>query len=235
MPGGHADSFVTSITLFLRPEAVRADQIITPPLPQQVDWHDPGLDLSQHSPTGVIGDPSQASAALGRRLWAEVVQTAAQAIYDTTIKPKGLTLEILEALLLGVIQGATEFLPISSSGHLLLVPSLLELDEPSLNMIAIAHLGTLLAVLVYFWSDLWQILLGVLDGLRRRQPMATENSRLGWYILAGTIPAAAAGLLLEDFFETVFGEPIIAAFMLLGTAALLVSGELLYSGSQTPG
>jgi undecaprenyl-diphosphatase len=141
-------------------------------------------------------------------------------------------LDILKAILLGIIQGATEFLPISSSGHLLLVPSLLELDEPDLNVIAIAHLGTLLAVVTYFWTDLWQILLSVLDGLRRRQPLATENSRLGWYILVGTIPAALAGLLLEDFFDQVFGQPIVAAFMLLGTAGLLISGERRYSGDK---
>lgn len=141
-------------------------------------------------------------------------------------------MDILEAILLGIIQGATEFLPISSSGHLLLVPSLLNLDEPDLNMIAIAHLGTLMAVLAYFWSDLWQILRAVLDGLRRRQPLETEDSRLGWYIVVGTIPAVVAGLLLEDFFDRVFGQPVIAAAMLLGTAALLVSGELLYTGKK---
>ena len=67
----------------------------------------------------------------------------------------------IEAILLGVIQGATEFLPISSSGHLLLIPSLFNLAEPDLNAIAIAHQGTLLAILVYFRGDLWRITLAV--------------------------------------------------------------------------
>jgi creatinine amidohydrolase len=87
VPGGHADSFVTSIALYLRPEAVRVDRIIAPPLPQEVDWHEPGLDLSQHSPTGVIGDPTRASAELGRQLWVEVVRSAVQAIRQLHQEP----------------------------------------------------------------------------------------------------------------------------------------------------
>ena len=139
---------------------------------------------------------------------------------------------ILEAIFLGIIQGATEFLPISSSGHTLLLPSLLQMPEPSLSLIAIAHQGTLLAVLVYFWRDLWEIVTGVLEGLRTGRPLAGDASRLGWYIAAGSIPAAVAGLTLEDFFESVFGEPLFAAFFLLVTAGLLVVGERLHSGHK---
>ena len=143
---------------------------------------------------------------------------------------------ILEAIFLGIIQGATEFLPISSSGHTLLLPSLLRMSEPSLSLIAIAHQGTLLAVLVYFWRDLWDIVTGVLNGLRTGRPLAGDASRLGWYIVAGSIPAAIAGLTLEDFFESVFGEPTFAAFFLLVTAGLLVIGERLHSGhKELPG
>lgn len=137
-----------------------------------------------------------------------------------------------EAILLGIIQGATEFLPISSSGHLILVPSLLGWTEPPLTLVAIAHLGTLVAVLIYFRRDLWQITKAVLAGLGQRAPMATPDARLGWYILAGTIPAGAAGLLLESFFDEVFGIPVAAAFFLLVTAALLVVGERLLTGRK---
>lgn len=139
---------------------------------------------------------------------------------------------LLEAIILGVVQGATEFLPISSSGHTLLVPSLLGMSDPGLSLIAIAHQGTLLAVVVYFWRDLWAIFTGVLEGLRTGQPLAGDDSRLGWYIVAGSIPAAVAGLTLEDFFESVFGEPTFAAFFLLVTAGLLVVGERLHSGHK---
>lgn len=142
-------------------------------------------------------------------------------------------MNIIEAILLGAVQGATEFLPISSSGHLLLVPSLFNLDEPDLNTVAIAHLGTLLAVLVYFRRDLWQISLAVIDGLRRRQPMSSDDSRLGWYIALGTLPAVIAGLLLADFLDEIFGNPTAAGFFLLVTAAILVVGERLLTGLKT--
>jgi undecaprenyl-diphosphatase len=141
-------------------------------------------------------------------------------------------MDILEAILLGVVQGATEFLPISSSGHLVLVPALFRLGEPSLNHIAIAHEGTLLAVLLYFRRDLWRIAHAFVDGLRQRQPLATVDARLGWFILVGTVPAAAAGVLLEAQFDAVFGTPVAAAVFLLVTAGLLLLGEARLTGTK---
>lgn len=141
-------------------------------------------------------------------------------------------MSILEAIILGIIQGATEFLPISSSGHLVLLPTIFNITEPSLNMSAFIHWGTLLAVLIYFWRDVWGIITAVLQGLINRQPMGTTDARLGWFIVVGTIPAGVAGLLLEDFFEDVFGEPLIAAGFLLVTAVILVVGEKLFSGKK---
>ena len=137
---------------------------------------------------------------------------------------------VLEAIFLGIIQGATEFLPVSSSGHSILLPTLFDMPNPGLDLIAIAHQGTLLAVLIYFWRDLWRIFAGVLRGLRSGAPLADADSRLGWFIVLGTIPAGAAGLLLEDFFESMFARPIVAAGLLLVTAALLLIGERLFSG-----
>ncbi len=142
-------------------------------------------------------------------------------------------MNILEAIFLGFIQGATEFLPISSSGHLVLIPAIFGLSQPNLSLIAIAHLGTLLAVLIYFWHDLWAILIAVLQGLRDRDPMGSSDSRLGWYIVVGSIPAAVIGLLFADFFEEVFGSPQIAAFFLLITAVLLVFGERVLTGVKS--
>lgn len=139
---------------------------------------------------------------------------------------------IFEAILLGIVQGATEFLPISSSGHSIILPALFDLADPGLTFIALAHQGTLLAVLLYFWSDLWSIFRGVLGGLWQRQPLATPPARLGWLLVAGSIPAAATGLFFEDFFEELYGEPRYAAFFLLGTALLLVLGERLHSGHK---
>ncbi|MFN2106176.1 MAG: undecaprenyl-diphosphatase UppP [Candidatus Promineifilaceae bacterium] len=141
-------------------------------------------------------------------------------------------MSVLEAIILGIIQGATEFLPISSSGHLVLMPAIFGLTQPSLNIIAVAHLGTLLAVLIYFRRDLWNIITAVITGLIQRSPMQTTDSRLGWYIAVGSIPAAAAGLLFSDFFDEIFGTPTIAAFFLLVTAGLLVWGERMLTGEK---
>ncbi|MFO7539880.1 MAG: undecaprenyl-diphosphatase UppP [Chloroflexota bacterium] len=138
-----------------------------------------------------------------------------------------------EAILLGIIQGVTEFVPVSSSGHLLLIPDLFNLATPDLTLIAVSHIATILAVIVYFRQDLWQIAVAVIEGLRRRRPMGTSDARLGWFIAVGTIPAAVVGFTLKDYFDAVFAEPLYAAFFLLGTAALLVTGEKLLAGDKT--
>lgn len=142
-------------------------------------------------------------------------------------------MSLLEAILLGILQGATEFLPISSSGHLVIIPSIVNFTQPDLVFIGLVHTGTLLAVLAYFWRDLIAILRAVFDGLRSRDPMGTTDARLGWFIVVGSIPAAAAGLLLADFFEEVYGQPVYAAFFLLVTGGLLVLGERMLSGKKT--
>ena len=142
-------------------------------------------------------------------------------------------MSIIEAIILGIIQGATEFLPISSSGHLVLLPTIFNMTQPDLAMVGLVHLGSLLAVLIYFRRDLWNIITAVLAGLRDRKPMGTTDARLGWYIAVGCIPAAVAGILFEDFFDGIFGKPTWAAFFLLITAGLLVLGEKLMSGDKT--
>ncbi len=141
-------------------------------------------------------------------------------------------MSILEAIFLGILQGATEFLPISSSGHLVLIPAIFGLSQPSLTIIAIAHEGTLLAVLIYFRRELWQILKSVVAGIWQREPFKSDDARLGWLIVLGSVPAAVAGLLLEDYFERVFGSPTSAAFFLIVTALLLVIAERIIKGDK---
>jgi undecaprenyl-diphosphatase len=97
--------------------------------------------------------------------------------------------------------------------------------ESELAFDALVHWGTLLAVLVYFRRELWQILLAVWDGVRHRDPLGTVDARLGWYILVGSIPSAIVGLLFEDWFEELFGRPDAAALFLFVTAALLFFAE----------
>ena len=139
-------------------------------------------------------------------------------------------MSIIQAIILGLLQGATEFIPVSSSGHLVLVPWLLGWDSPGLVFDTVVHWGTLVAVLAYFWRD-WLALIGAwLRGLVRwdwRDPLA----RLLWLLIVGSIPAAAIGFLLEDFFESLFGKPAWVAVFMLVTAALLALGELL--GNRT--
>lgn len=141
-------------------------------------------------------------------------------------------MSLLEALILGFVQGATEFLPVSSSGHSVLVPAILGLPAPSLSAIVVAHQGTLLAVLLYFWRDVWLILKGVWQGLVARQPLGSVEARLGWYIVLASIPAAAAGYALESKLELAFADPRWAAGFLILTAIVLLTGERLLSGRK---
>jgi len=137
-------------------------------------------------------------------------------------------MDILQAIILGILQGATEFVPVSSSGHLVLVPWLLGWGEPGLVFDTVVHWGTLLAVVVYFWRDWWALLTAWLRGWARRD-WSEPAARLAWLLIVGTIPAAVLGYLLESFFESLFGEPAWVSFFLLVTAGLLALAERLGS------
>jgi undecaprenyl-diphosphatase len=133
-------------------------------------------------------------------------------------------LDLLKAIILGILQGATEFLPVSSSAHLVLVPWWLGWDEPSVIFDVMLHLGTLVAVLIYFWRDWLTLLRAGWNALHTRSTQ-DPDTRLLLLIILGTIPAALAGALLESFFESVFSDPAVVAVLLLGTANLLILGE----------
>jgi undecaprenyl-diphosphatase len=132
----------------------------------------------------------------------------------------------LEALLLGIVQGLTEFLPISSSGHLILVPWLqeytfLQEDESFNKTFDVAlHLGTLTAVISYFWSDLGRMLTGWFRTLRRRS-IETVDERLAWVVVVATIPAVIVGGLGEDWIDRNLGEPWMIAIALVFFGLLL--------------
>lgn len=134
---------------------------------------------------------------------------------------------LLQAIILGIIQGATEFLPISSSGHIILVPWWFGWDVPvDLAFVVATHLGTLLAVLVYFWRDWLDVAKGALKIVQTRSFEDPSSKLVGWLII-GTIPVAILGFLLADALENIFYTPIIAAFFLLVTAGLLLLSEYL--------
>jgi len=127
---------------------------------------------------------------------------------------------------LGIVQGATEFAPISSSGHLVLVPWLLRWPQPELVFDTTLHLGTLAAVLAFFWRDCLKLLVAWWESGRRRRLHSSE-ARIAWGILVGTIPAALLGYLFEDFFAAFFGSPLWVAVFLLITGMILALSERL--------
>ena len=111
-------------------------------------------------------------------------------------------MSLLEAIVLGIVQGLTEFLPISSTAHLRIVPAFAGWEDPGAAFTAVTQLGTLAAVLLYFRRDLLGIARAWLAGLRDPVRRATAESRLGWYILVGTIPILVFGFLFSDQIET---------------------------------
>jgi len=137
-------------------------------------------------------------------------------------------MSLIQSLLLGIIQGATEFIPVSSSGHLVLAPYIFGWDIPSQEAFlfdVLVQVATLTAVFGYFWNDLKNIATAIIKGILNRKPFHEQNARLGWYLVLATIPAGITGLLFKDTFEEAFSNPKWAAFFLLGTALLLVIAE----------
>src|SRR5438093_3987116 len=114
---------------------------------------------------------------------------------------------IIQAAILGIVQGLTEFLPISSSAHLIVVPQLLGWTDPFLNSNAfdvMLHLGTLLALLVYFWRELVALFVAWLASIRHRSLGGDPTRRLAWLLVISAIPGALLGALGESFFDTFF-------------------------------
>ncbi|HEX9029121.1 MAG TPA: undecaprenyl-diphosphatase UppP [Anaerolineales bacterium] len=137
-------------------------------------------------------------------------------------------MNILQALILGIVQGLTEYLPISSSAHLVIVPYLLQWKIPEAQVFpfdVLVQLGTLLAVIVYFWQDLWSIIRNFVSDVFRGQPFATYESRMGWFLILATIPAGVIGLLLKSKVEAAFNSAQETAIFLFVTALLLFLAE----------
>lgn len=137
---------------------------------------------------------------------------------------------IFQALILGIVQGATEFIPVSSSAHLVLVPWLLGWTFDLKSEFAfdvLVQWGTLAAVVVYFWRDLVALIGAAVRGLMQHDPLGTPEARLAWLIVVATIPAAVLGATFKDFFESVFSAPATVAALLLVTGAILALSEWL--------
>ncbi len=128
------------------------------------------------------------------------------------------TLSPLQALVLAAVQGVTEFLPISSSGHLILVPFFLKWPDQGLAFDIATHVGTLLAILVYFRGDVRDLVLGFFTGQPRSADGDYNPRHLAWMIVLATVPSGIAGLLLKDWVET------------QARSALLVAGTTIFYG-----
>lgn len=139
---------------------------------------------------------------------------------------------VLEAIVLGLVQGLTEFIPISSTAHLRIVPALLGWEDPGAAASAVIQLGTLLAVIIYFARDLARMTIGFFRGLARRQPFGEPDSRLAWYVIIGTIPVSIFGLLLKDFIETGARNLWLISASLIAVAILLMIAERRVRGAQ---
>jgi undecaprenyl-diphosphatase len=133
--------------------------------------------------------------------------------------------EPVEAIVYGIIQGATEYLPVSSTAHLALAPWLLGWDSPSFAFNTLVQVGTLLAVIMVLRKDLWTIATACLRALRTR--VLDDDARLGLYLVLATIPAAIAGLFFKDAVEAALNNPRQVLYELFVTGLLLAIGETL--------
>lgn len=135
-----------------------------------------------------------------------------------------------EAILLGIVQGATEFLPISSSGHLIIARSILHLPlEHTLTFDAILQFATVIALVIYFWKDIWNVFVSILRSLSGFYVSKNEKI-LSWSIVIGTIPAVILGLLLESYMETIFRDVFLVSVTLIAGSILMYAAQ--YFGKQ---
>jgi undecaprenyl-diphosphatase len=146
--------------------------------------------------------------------------------------------DAVQAITLGIVQGLTEFLPISSTAHLTLVPWFLGWQDPGLTFDVALHVGTLVAVTVYFWSDLRRMAVAWLLSVARLMRLPVPSSRLSpadgstdpygvlaWLVVAGSVPAVIAGLSLEKWIETTLRSPLVIASTLIGVGLLIALAD----------
>ena len=124
---------------------------------------------------------------------------------------------LLEAAFLGIVQGLTEFLPVSSSAHLRIIPALAGWPDPGAAFTAIVQIGTLVAVILYFRKDIFSIVRAVVEGIVRHKPLGSTEAKMGWMIVAGTLPIVFFGLLFKAEIETSLRSPVSYTHLTLPT------------------
>jgi len=135
-------------------------------------------------------------------------------------------LSILQSIVLGIIQGITEFFPISSSGHLVVFPYFFNWDYPPLYFTVAVHFATLAAVVTVFYKEIFRIIREVILGIFIRKQRTSGNFKIGIFLIIASIPAATAGFFLDDYVESLFSKPMAVAIFLLVTTLFLWLGEL---------
>jgi undecaprenyl-diphosphatase len=138
--------------------------------------------------------------------------------------------DLIQAIFLGIVQGLTEFLPISSTAHLRILPALLGWQDPGAAFTAVIQLGTLLAVLIYFRKELGAAFIGWVRGLKGGEAAQTHDARMGWAIFIGTIPIVVLGVLFNHKIESSLRSLHVIALSLIGMAILLLVSE--YAGKR---
>ncbi len=136
-----------------------------------------------------------------------------------------INMDTFQAIILGIIQGLTEFLPISSTAHLRIVPALLGWKDPGAAFTAVIQFGTLVAVLLYFRKDIVTITGSVIKGIAIRKLLHNREAQLGWMIVAGTVPIVIFGLLLKHQIETSFRSLYVISISLIALAVILIFAE----------
>ena len=134
-------------------------------------------------------------------------------------------MDVFKAIILGIIQGIAEFLPISSSAHLIIFPYLFGWEESGLAFDVALHFGTMMAVLVVFFKDWWKLFIGAFTDIKDKKK--TNNGKMFWYLVVATIPAVIAGLLLDDVIENV-----VRGNLWIIASCLAIMGMLIFIGDK---
>ena len=137
-------------------------------------------------------------------------------------------MSIFQALVLGIVQGLTEYIPVSSTAHLILVPWLLGWNfSPDTKFVfdVLVQWGTLVGVMIYFWRDIVAITRAVINGLFQRKPFGTLDARIGWLVVIATIPAVIGGLLFKKYVEQLYSLYIVIAIVLILGGFLMMAAE----------
>ncbi|MFZ1729244.1 MAG: undecaprenyl-diphosphate phosphatase [Bacteroidota bacterium] len=142
-------------------------------------------------------------------------------------------MNLFEAVVLGIVQGLTEFLPISSTAHLRIIPAFVGWEDPGAAFTAVTQIGTLIAVFIFFRSDILSLSRAFTRSVLALKPFETQESRMAWWILLGTIPIGVLGLIFKDLIETEFRSLIVIAISLIVLALLLAVAEKIGKRNRT--